>query len=45
MIQPLRQRVSDFMVRRHGIPPHVAEENVSTMPQREIRERFLMYVK
>lgn len=45
MILPLRQRVSEMMVRVHLIPPDLAEYHVQRMPPSEIRERFKMYVK
>jgi hypothetical protein len=45
MILPLRQRVSEMMVRVHLIPPDLAEYHVRQMPPSEIRERFKMYVK
>lgn len=45
MILPLRQRVTEMMVRVHLIPPDLAEYHVQQMPPSEIRERFLMYVK
>jgi hypothetical protein len=45
MILPLRQRVSEMMVRVHLIPPDLAAQHVREMPQAEVWERYRMYVK
>jgi hypothetical protein len=43
-MRPLRQRVSDLMVRVHRISPELAASHVREMAPSEVKRRFLMYV-